>query len=1119
MLKPTLMRGVLAVAAMALVSSGCRCGPPPSKINKGAITLVYVEDTTTKKSGSNTELANATYDFGQVPMGKKETLKVTIENSGLGTLSIASIEKDIGATGENDAVSVAGMGDPMPVFLFADFAQKDIGPGESADFVVTFDSPTENAATVDHQSQLIVRATNTEPGFETAKVTVKGKSVSGECELPAVLDFGAVSRGDSFDIATKIKNTRPIDAIAFIGDITSNSGDEKAFTFTPDSPKGDVSLKTGQEKTVTISFAPTEIHDYLARVTMRRLDGCPDKIVKLIGSGVDAVLTWSPACNLDNQCPSNKCTNGACAVGDFANFGYVTPGLSVNKDIVFSNLGLKDVTLNTLAASPADFKSVTMPPVTVPAAMRDATSAMLVPGTVKVTALFKPTLLGPRNNGRLDFTTSLVKQPSGTQLLHGYGGGPDIDVKPPTINFGRVAWFNGANPPAYATRKLTIQNVGTRPTPPDNKANLHLGAAGTGTVYWDVAVKAGVANNTATLGEICVGAWVNNACSNQPTTGSYDPVAGLEAFGTKALLDVPLRVTPTGIGIKEWEVTIHSDDPDEADFKVTIHAESIELPPCNYDITPLNLNFGLITPPAYKDLAFTITNKSQVAGEICLVSNLDIRAGSDAIFSLPAGPVSDTEIQPGAQLVVAVRAWPQGTVPASVTTVSGYVDISISNPMKPLATVSLNGTIAASCLTISPSDLNFGTVQKDCSSATRTFSVYNTCSAAVKINSYSMVSPGGEPAGGPNCPGASACPEFIAVSTAGIAPNTMIQPGATPATFTMKYHPINYGTDNGAFLLKVTQNGTVVDYIVTLTGNGDTMGLNTDTFKQDSKPKADILLIIDDSGSMFDKQQSLSVNFSSFIKYATSAQVDYQIGVTTTDMDLEGGRIVGDASNPKILKPTTPNVENLFKAKVNVGTNGSATETSLDVAVAALTNPLITTDNAGLLRADAVLAVVVVSDADDQAPLAVSYYVNQLLNIKGAQHASQFSFNIVGPTLASPPSGCSYDTPGPRSATAVTATNGVKEEICTTDWSKALEAIGKQAFGYRTNFYLTATPDLTAGKTIVVKIDGVQLDPVDIRGAQVWTYDSTGNSVNFEPLFVPEPGKTLSITYFVSCIP
>jgi hypothetical protein len=192
---------------------------------------------------------------------------------------------------------------------------------------------------------------------------------------------------------------------------------------------------------------------------------------------------------------------------------------------------------------------------------------------------------------------------------------------------------------------------------------------------------------------------------------------------------------------------------------------------------------------------------------------------------------------------------------------------------------------------------------------------------------------------------------------------------------------------------------------------------------------------------------------------------------------------------------------------------------SLAPAVAALTAPLITSDNAGLIRTDAVLSVVSVSDADDQSPLPVAFYVNQLLNIKGAQKASMFSYNSIGPYLPSAPGGCSYDQTGPRSLAAVVATNGVKEEICTPDWSKALEQIGKFTFGFRTNFYLTSSPDLSSGKQVDVRIDGVKLEPLDSRGAQVWTYDSTGNSVNFEPLFVPEPGKTLTITYFVACIP
>jgi hypothetical protein len=166
------------------------------------------------------------------------------------------------------------------------------------------------------------------------------------------------------------------------------------------------------------------------------------------------------------------------------------------------------------------------------------------------------------------------------------------------------------------------------------------------------------------------------------------------------------------------------------------------------------------------------------------------------------------------------------------------------------------------------------------------------------------------------------------VNTAGIGAGTTIAPNAAPTSFSLKYKPINYGPDTGAFVLNVTQNGTAVDYVITLRGRGDAAGLNTNVFIQDANPKADILLIVDDSCSMSDKQQALATNFSAFIAYAERANVDYQIGVTTTDQwsNTRKGRLIGNASNPKILKRSTSNVQSLFQAKVNVGIMGSPDE-------------------------------------------------------------------------------------------------------------------------------------------------------------------------------------------------
>jgi hypothetical protein len=186
-------------------------------------------------------------------------------------------------------------------------------------------------------------------------------------------------------------------------------------------------------------------------------------------------------------------------------------------------------------------------------------------------------------------------------------------------------------------------------------------------------------------------------------------------------------------------------------------------------------------------------------------------------------------------------------------------------------------------------------------------------------------------------------------------------------------------------------------------------------------------------------------------------------------------------------------------------------------AVRALTAPKITdpAKNAGFLRPDAVLAVVCVSDESEQANQPMSFYINQLLNIKGVQRGNLFSYNVIGAFTALGP-GCFADDQGGRHAQIVAATNGLREEICTPNWATALENIGKGAFGFRTTFFLNGVPAM--GNQVEVAIDGQMLPPLDGRGARVWRYDSAINAVIFEPLYVPEPGKTLTISYRVACL-
>ncbi len=69
----------------------------------------------------------------------------------------------------------------------------------------------------------------------------------------------------------------------------------------------------------------------------------------------------------------------------------------------------------------------------------------------------------------------------------------------------------------------------------------------------------------------------------------------------------------------------------------------------------------------------------------------------------------------------------------------------------------------------------------------------------------------------------------------------------------------------------------------------------TDLFVQNSLQTVDVLLVVDNSCSMVEEQNKLATNFDTFIQYFTDANVDWQIGVVTTDTYQEkfSGRLIG----------------------------------------------------------------------------------------------------------------------------------------------------------------------------------------------------------------------------------
>ena len=224
--------------------------------------------------------------------------------------------------------------------------------------------------------------------------------------------------------------------------------------------------------------------------------------------------------------------------------------------------------------------------------------------------------------------------------------------------------------------------------------------------------------------------------------------------------------------------------------------------------------------------------------------------------------------------------------------------------------------------------------------------------------------------------------------------------------------------------------------------------------------KVDILMVIDNSGSMCEEQDSVRTNISSLVDALIDAGVDFQVAVVTTDMEnpLESGRFqnvpnnetspaclltidisqcpgagdVGGQLPPRILSsadylagdgPGQDALELHLGCNLAVGTGGTGFEAGLDAAVTAV-GESAPSENAGFVRPDAHLAVFFVTDEHDCTDrgaldkingnicewesdqlVGVEQLVDELAQSKGGDRSKVIASGIIAPD-----DGIRYDT-------------------------------------------------------------------------------------------------------------
>jgi hypothetical protein len=251
---------------------------------------------------------------------------------------------------------------------------------------------------------------------------------------------------------------------------------------------------------------------------------------------------------------------------------------------------------------------------------------------------------------------------------------------------------------------------------------------------------------------------------------------------------------------------------------------------------------------------------------------------------------------------------------------------------------------------------------------------------------------------------------------------------------------------------------------------------------------ADVLFVVDDSCSMADEQAQLASDMDVILHELLDNKVDFHLGVVTTDIDavLTAGEL-RQADGVKWVEPTTPNPGQVFSAMVNAGTLGSGTEKGLGAAYIALEEKEAV-ENAGFLRPDAMLAVVVLSDEEDATPASVITqpdFVDWFDRLK-ASPASSWFHSIVAPGG------------GTRYVDTSLATGGLGEAITSADWTPFLRDV-VALFGFAGPMELPSVPD-GAVEAWIVPADGTEPAPVD---PAMVTVHPVMNTVVVDPAVIP----------------
>lgn len=261
--------------------------------------------------------------------------------------------------------------------------------------------------------------------------------------------------------------------------------------------------------------------------------------------------------------------------------------------------------------------------------------------------------------------------------------------------------------------------------------------------------------------------------------------------------------------------------------------------------------------------------------------------------------------------------------------------------------------------------------------------------------------------------------------------------------------------------------------------------------------KVDILFVVDDSGSMDPHQQNLIRNTEEFVEEIMGNKVlDYHIGVLSSTANSGWGNSGSKCPDGELcgridrfVSRATLNGVRVLKDNFRLGINGAGDEKFFEPVLMALTPPMSNGYNLGFYRQEAALAVIFITDAEDQSRLSPQEFYSFLVQLKGGDASKILTYGTYIPPGVS---GCRRDdwNDPVRLKNFFDISKGSTYFLCDSDFGQDLAKISLDISTRVGRVILLERPPYVPSIRVTY---GTQVLPNDSRKG--WIYDPAKNAI------------------------